>query len=89
MAVTVIENLCTGLYAHVAVKLFPEFEGRDLHPGIVFPFALKCTFPATDPVETLKVLATLKTRLLELNVSVAEEAPVLIVTVVFDELTTR
>jgi len=58
----------------------PALAALDLHPGMVLPFALKCTFPATELVAALRVLDLLKIRLVPVvKVRVALDTPVVMV----------
>jgi hypothetical protein len=50
VAVIFTSPLVEGRYAHVAVKEFAWFATILIHPDILFPFALKVTFPATEVV---------------------------------------
>ena len=59
----------------------PALTLFDLHPGMVLPFALKWTAPATEVV-TLMVLALLKIRFTEAKVMLAVVDPWLMVMVV-------
>ena len=56
----------------------PALTLFDLHPGMVLPFALKWTAPATEVV-TLMLLALLKIRLIEAKVMLAVGIPVVMV----------
>ena len=42
-----------GLNVQIAVYELPELEGRFLHPGMYFPFALKFTVPAIPVAEVI------------------------------------